>query len=271
MKKKNALIMVVAMILVSALSVAGTLAWLQDATKVVTNTFSVGDVKFAQNLNGGLDEADVDQFGDYDGANKNVYDRVIENEYKLVPGATYTKDPTIHLAEDNEPAFVFVKVANPIEEIEAEGDTTIKKQMEANGWVLFDEENNVWVYNKIVHTLQGVNANAIPANMKNYVGAISKSFDTVEDGAYDMPVFGTFTLKNDAVLKNEDGSDKYTTPITVKAFIIQANGFFNEEAVEDSVYSTEDLLADANLAWGEAKFDTAMTNPEDEDAGEENA
>lgn len=78
-----------------AMSVMGTLAYLIDEEEVV-NTFTVGNVDIS------LDEAEVDENGvPVEGA-----DRVDGNEYHLIPGQTYVKDPTITMAAGSEEAYV---------------------------------------------------------------------------------------------------------------------------------------------------------------------
>lgn len=64
-------------------TVLGTMAWLTDRDEV-KNTFTVGNVEIK------VDETDVDTEGNPTGG-----DRVQENEYHLIPGCTYTKDPTM--------------------------------------------------------------------------------------------------------------------------------------------------------------------------------
>ena len=84
MHKKTIAIFAVCMVLVAALSVFTTLALLQDS-KTVTNTFTSGSVTIT------LDEAPVDE----DGKVIENEERRIENNYKIYPGSTYTKDPMI--------------------------------------------------------------------------------------------------------------------------------------------------------------------------------
>ena len=78
-----------------AISVGATLAYLTD-TEAVANTFTVGRVGIS------LSETDVDNDGD-----------MAKNAYHLVPGQTYTKDPTVTMDANSEPAYVrmLVKVS----------------------------------------------------------------------------------------------------------------------------------------------------------------
>ena len=97
-KRKALLLSVCAVLMMTAL-VFGTFAYLTDSESV-TNTFTVGSVGLK------LDEAKVNT----DGTPVPDADRVKENEYHLLPGMTYTKDPTIHVSSDSEDCWLFVKI-----------------------------------------------------------------------------------------------------------------------------------------------------------------
>lgn len=102
--KTKALLMSLCAVLLVAASVLGTMAYLTDS-KDVKNTFTVGNVAIK------LDEAKVDENGtqvvDKDG---NPVARVTENEYKLLPGHTYVKDPTVTVLKSSVASYVRMKV-----------------------------------------------------------------------------------------------------------------------------------------------------------------
>ena len=102
--KTKALLMSLCAVLLVAASVLGTMAYLTDS-KDVKNTFTVGNVSIK------LDEAKVDENGtqvvDKDG---NPVARVTENEYKLLPGHTYVKDPTVTVLTPSVESYVRMKV-----------------------------------------------------------------------------------------------------------------------------------------------------------------
>lgn len=95
MKKFKALLVVACALLLVAASVFGTMAYL-TSTDTVTNTFTVGKVKIT------LDEAKVNP----DGTAVTPAERVKGNSYKLLPGHTYTKDPTLTVKDGSEDAYV---------------------------------------------------------------------------------------------------------------------------------------------------------------------
>ena len=83
MKKKTIFIMLFT-IFILLFSIGVTVAYLTDEEKT-TNVYTIGKVSIA------LDETDVDELGvPIKDAN-----RVYENQYHLMPGYTYVKDPTI--------------------------------------------------------------------------------------------------------------------------------------------------------------------------------
>ena len=183
---KKTLTVLLALVLVIAMSVAGTMAYL-TSTATVTNTFTVGNVTIT------MDETDVDDST----PNK---DRDTANKYKLIPGMTYTKDPIVHVASGSEDCYLFVKVVNGIKNYEAAGETTIAKQMEANGWKVVDADKGIYVYAKTTGT-------------KDVVAAESN-----------VPVFANFKIADDADI-TVSGS---ALDVVVTAYAVQTAGFESE-------------------------------------------
>ena len=85
MKAKKIVILVAAMLVVAAIAVGGTLAWLTDKTDEVKNTFTVGDINIT------LAESE-------------------ELDLKMVPGKTITKDPKVTVVAGSEKCYLFVKI-----------------------------------------------------------------------------------------------------------------------------------------------------------------
>ena len=129
---RKVLIIALCAVLLVSISVMGTMAYL-TADDTVTNTFTVGKVAIT------LDEAKVNEMGVADA----TVARVDKNTYKLLPGHTYTKDPTIHVDANSENCWLFVKVENGIKDIE-DSSNTIAAQMTAQGWAPVAEGSNVY-------------------------------------------------------------------------------------------------------------------------------
>ena len=176
--KSKALILSVCALLLVAATVLLTMAFL-TSTDSVNNTFTVGKVKIT------LDEAKVSDMGVVD---TTATSRVKANTYKLIPGHTYVKDPTVHVDATSEDSWLFVKLENGL--VDIIDNTTIEAQMAANGWTAVSGKTGVYAYKNIV-----------------------KANDNV-------PVFGSFTLKGDA-----DVASYANAKISVTAYAIQADGF----------------------------------------------
>lgn len=110
--KKKTLALVLALTLLVAGVVGGTLAWLTDRTAEVKNTFTVGDINI------GLTETTAD--------------------YKMVPGNTIAKDPTVTVKANSEACWLFVKVTE---------STNLKDFITyaiAEGWTALPDVNGVY-------------------------------------------------------------------------------------------------------------------------------
>lgn len=212
-KIKKIIVSVCSLALVACMSVGITLAYLQDTTGTVTNTFTYGNVSFNEALNGGLDEAKVNRYGrpikvetttDEEGnqvvteteVELEEAERVTANTYKLIPSHEYVKDPTVHIGADSEDAWLFVKVVNGIELIEKEGTTTIASQMSAKSFVQVSSD-------PATHT---------------YIYAYNQTVSAGEN----IVVFDNFTLADG--LEEENIETYENASITIQAFIIQADG-----------------------------------------------
>ena len=93
--KKRMMALVLCVALVAVAAVGATMAYFTD-TREVTNTFTVGNVNIK------LDETEVTE----DGVPVANADRVTKNTYKLIPGHTYVKDPTITVVKGSEECYV---------------------------------------------------------------------------------------------------------------------------------------------------------------------
>ena len=191
-RSKALLLTLCAVVLVIA-TVFGTMAYL-TSTDEVKNTFTVGSVAIK------LDEAKANT----DGSLVANADRVKANEYKLLPGHTYTKDPIVHVDSTSEECYLFVKVANEITAIE--GGTTVADQMTEKGWVPVNSAPGVYVYTQN-------NQNNTPA---------------VVAGGSDVTVFDNFTISG--TVDNATLATYNNKTITVTAYAIQADGFEGKTA-----------------------------------------
>lgn len=209
--RSKALILTLCAVLLVAASMLGTMAYLTD-NKTVTNTFTVGQVKIK------LDEAKVTPDG------KPVADaeRVTANEYKLLPGHTYTKDPTVTVKKGSESSYIKMTVtfsnAKELDDIFApNGGANLTKIF--NGY-----DKTSWIY-------KGNTEDAI-ANTRTYEfwykeAVSAPTTDVALDALFDsITVPGTITNEQLATIKG--------MTITVNAYAIQADGFATAKAAWDA-------------------------------------
>ena len=205
MLRKLLLLTSSALLLVS-LTVGVTLAYLTD-TESVTNTFTVGNVGIS------LDEAPVDANG-----KKTTGDRVQENKYHLIPGASYDKDPTIHVDANSESGWLFVKIENGIAPIETKTQAdTIAAQMTANGWVALGDD-------------------AKYANIYTRQKATEKKAEVQDFEVFEKFVIDGSVTKEELADYATDNGAINPVCVTVTAYMVQAAGFENAAAAWDATF-----------------------------------
>ena len=206
MKKFKALLVVACALLLVAASVFGTMAYL-TSTDEVKNTFTVGKVSIK------LDEAKANP----DGSLVANADRVKANEYKLLPGHTYNKDPMVTVLSGSEPSYVKMTVtfskANEMDAIFAPTGadlTSIFKGYNAANWIAKGNTKDATA-----------NTRTYEFWYKEAVGALTA--DVALDALFDsITVPGTITGEQLATIEG--------MTITVNAYAIQADGFADADA-----------------------------------------
>lgn len=199
-----------AVLLVTA-TVIGTIAFLTAKDEVV-NTFTVGDVQIT------LDEADVDESG----ALIANADRVKENDYHLIPGNTYAKDPMVTVKAKSEPSYVrmLVTVSNYSEMKAAFGEDFLPQNYVDGTW-----DPAVWVYEA---TTQDTANDTITYEFRYHEIVTAGNNDKALE-----PLFTQFTLPGTVTaedLRNlADGFD-----IKVVAHAIQASTFSDAQDAWDA-------------------------------------
>lgn len=175
MKKK--LTTVLAIVLVVALSVAGTYAYLTAQTDTVTNTFTAAGLASSFSL----DESKANQQPD-GSYTLDLNDRVQENAYSVVPKVNLAKDPTVHVTlEKNVGAYVFLAVDDNLGDgltatIDSTQWTALNKTYTANGaeWTIYykqlaGSENPAQVDINVLAGQQIVVGDTVAANCGNIV------------------------------------------------------------------------------------------------------
>ena len=213
--KSKALLLILCAVLLVTASVLGTMAFL-TSTASVKNTFTVGSVKIT------LDEAKVTP----DGKPVEGAARVAENSYKLMPGHTYTKDPTIHVDAASEDCFIRAKVT----------------LTNAKEWIAIATR---YADNKVENIIKGTNddiwwvsqpAVDETANTVTYTFVYKNESHTDELGkriwtstdSKDLVLFDEIAIPGG--LTNDELAAVGSSKITVVAEAIQADGFETEAA-----------------------------------------
>jgi len=261
--RKALLLLLCAVLMVSA-SVFGTLAYLTD-TDDVTNTFSVGQVGLK------LDEAKVNTEGKPVDKDGNVLDevkdapRVDGNEYHLLPGHTYVKDPTVTVDAKSADSYVrmVVDVKN-IGELKAalptsesinndDGTTTIvtypdnaiyyadlDKDGEVDDFALEKLLDNSWNYNywEFVKYSESGTTGTYEFRYRNHDTKVN--YVVYSESETKLPALFT-KIKVPGEIDNTHLAHLDNVEIVVTAHAMQRDGF---ETAEDS-------------AWG--SFDNQMT------------
>lgn len=198
--KRKALLLTACAVLLVVASVFGTLAYLTD-TESVKNVFTVGQIGLT------LDEAKVNQMGVRDGDIRwQPTTEDPEQEYHLLPGHTYVKDPKITVDANSEDCYLFVVVANGLVGIEDES-INIAAQLKANGWIAVNGVENTYVY----------------------VGTAAGATDPLAVSKNDViHVFGQF--KVDEAVNNTTLAAYAGKNVTVTAYAVQEDGFEGKSA-----------------------------------------
>ena len=210
-KTIKALVLALCAVLLVVSTVFATMAYLSSTTEVVKNTFTVGNVQIT------LDEAKVDEYG-VEVANA---DRVLANEYKLMPGHTYVKDPTVTVAADSEAAYIRMLVTiSDLADVKAvlgfDADSTyFLPQYFVEGW-----DDSKWVTTGVV---------VEDADTATYEFRYYTTVSTV-DGAEQVlePLFTHIVVPG--TINNADLAKLEELEINVIAHAIQADGFADADA-----------------------------------------
>ena len=158
--KKKTLALVLALTLLVAGVVGGTLAWLTDQTAEVKNTFTVGDINI------GLTETTAD--------------------YKMVPGNTIAKDPKVTVKAGSEACWLFVKIE------ESTNLSSYISYTADSGWTALAGVSGVY-YREVAASTADQAFNVLANNQVTVKDTVTKAMmDAIEDGAAANPTL-TFT------------------------------------------------------------------------------
>jgi hypothetical protein len=163
-----------------------------------------------------MDEAKVKPDGTY---LSDASARGDTNTYNLVPGGNYIKDPTIHVQNGSQAAYLFITIKNDISELAVKDGTgtykTIAEQLKANGWAKLEHQDvgDIYVY-------VGKDNNKMPTNGVLDISATKEDVTFSEVGDYKL--FDGFSI--DKSHSYEKLALYASAKITINAFAIQDTG-----------------------------------------------
>lgn len=259
--KKKTIAKILALALCAVLLVTGTvfvtLAYLQDHTDVVKNTFTTGNVSIT------LDEAKVNAKGQPvdqndaaltpDLANGQYSVETLktavrtngEQKYKIYPKGTYTKDPTVHIGSDSDDCFVYVAIKNTLftaengYEVKTGSGLTIAEQLDDNGWVQFS-------------SMALKTENVTDPDLLNFIKSLEAgkySIYYLNEEAHageSYPLFTSITINEEITELNV-----VNTSIEVVAFAVQTEGFEEEKIPADQNQGADAMYRRAYYAFTE--------------------
>lgn len=169
--KKKALALVLALTLLVAGVVGGTLAWLTDQTAEVKNTFTVGDINIS------LTETTTD--------------------YKMVPGNTIAKDPTVTVKANSEACWLFVKVT------ESENLDAFITYAIAEGWTALPGVDGVY-YREVPASAADQTFSVLKGDAVTVNNTVTKAMLTAKDFANPTLTFKAYAVQKDNVASASD-------------------------------------------------------------------
>ena len=201
---KKTLTMVLALVLVFALGVGGTLAWLSATTTPVVNTFTVGDINIDLNEH------------EYVPSTKSLAtdkEPVKTNKnYKFVPGDTLPKDPYVTVKAGSEACWLFVKIDETNNTVTGLNGKVVSYDIDTTkGWAPVTGVENVW-YKQLAATAEDTDYNVLLNKQVTVNADITKTMaDNTLDSAKPVLTFTAYAIQS-ANLKNGD-----TTVTTAEA------------------------------------------------------
>ena len=256
-RRFRVLTLVLATVLIAEGMVNGTFAWLIADTDPVVNTFTYGDINLK------LDETKTDEKGNPVDENEDGNpDKTTEgNDYEMIPGEEYLKDPRVTVLAGNEACWLFVKLEETDGFItNADGSTTptgaFRDYLDytiGSGWTQLYEDGYFGIAG---HEIKGV-----------YYRFEDEDTDDTEV-AYPVLKDNKISVKREVTkemlnaLDNNGQAEKVTYPsLSITAYAVQYSGF--EAEVSDGATSATDEQVNTAVwkAWQTVEAQNTTTTP----------
>lgn len=233
------LALILAMVLLVGSVVGGTLAWLIADTDPVVNTFTYGDIDLE------LEETRTDEKGNpVDNDGDGIPDKTtVGNEYKMLPGETYGKDPTVTVLAGSEACWLFVK-------LEEKCDVTIQN---ADGTTTTYDFDDYLAYEVADCWTQLLDRDGQPVEGVYYTRVGESETDLSYQVLKDNQITVLDTVTKDmlnALDNNGEDIENATYPsLSVTAYAVQYSGFEPEVSTETGEPNEAQIQSAAWTAW----------------------
>lgn len=195
--KKKYLLFIFCVALISFIMIGVTTAYL-TATDNEVNVFTVGKVSIT------LDETEVDELG-----NKISDKRVNENQYHLIPGYTYIKDPTVTIKKGSNDSYIRILI-------------TINKNSELKD--LYGENFTLNdIYANWGENWEYIGKKFVEENVIEYEYQYKNIVNGLNDDNKLEPLFEKFTIPDKTTISELESLKDLK--VKIKAQAIQASGF----------------------------------------------
>lgn len=188
--KKKILAGVLACILLIGVGIGGTLAWLNDTSEVVTNTFTYGNIDITLAETTGED-------------------------YEMIPGETTDKDPKVTVVAGSEDCYLFIKVQ------EVNNGTADAKyidfEIDSDNWIPLAGYAGIYYHSEPVSAgefLYILEGNSVTANGEN----VTKGYvDDLTEANYPQLIFTAAAVQSENL--KDDAGNAVTTAAGAAAFL----------------------------------------------------
>ncbi len=226
-RNKRTALTVVAVLLVLALVLGGTIAWLTSTSKL-NNTFTVGEINPVNPDGTGPDGGNIpleDKDGTNGKLNGNLYEPSWKIGSKLVPSAVIAKNPYVGVGAKSEESYIYVYVKNT---------------MKNNDHIYFNIDTTNWeaVPEQVTKTADGA----------HYVGGLFKYKTTLIGSKTGntwtaTPLFQNIEVDNNAVAQDFTiGDTEEVGSIGVVAYIHQAKDEQNQDLKDVADQAAKDAI-----------------------------
>ena len=172
--RSKALLLALCAVLLVAVSVLGTMAYLTSKTQVITNTFTVGDINIE------LTETKPES-----------------KQAKIIPGVDIEKDPKVTVKKDSEACWLFVKVEQTGTFVT--GKVTYSVMTGAGGWTALPDVDCVY-YREVGAVTYDTSFDILENNKVTVSDTLTKAdVNNITDGNQPKLTFTAYAVQKEGI------------------------------------------------------------------------